>query len=193
MSSDITGLREALDRTAEIFAAVPDDRRGDPTPCPDFDVRTLMNHVVAGNIMFAAVAGGEAFDGTVFEQDHLGDDPAGAYRQSAEMALAAWQRPGALDEALSFGGMPGSVVIRMHLTEELVHGWDLAVATGQDTSLDPELAERALEVLRPVPEEMLRGSANFGPEVTVADDAPSGDVLLAFVGRNPAHPITTRD
>jgi uncharacterized protein (TIGR03086 family) len=185
----ITELREALDRTAQIVAAVPDDRAGDPTPCPDFDVRALMNHLVAGNIMFAGVANGGAVDMEVFDRDNLAEDPAGAYRQSAEMALAAWQRPGALDESLAFAGMPGSVVIRMHLTEELVHGWDLAVATDQEAGIDDELAELALEVLRPVPEEMLRGPQSFGPAVEVPDDAPTGDALVAFLGRDPAAPI----
>ena len=93
-----------------------------------------------------------------------------------------------MDESLGFGGMPGSVVIGMHLTEELVHGWDLAVATGQELPIDPAAAELALGVLRPVPEEMLRGP-NFGPEVAVPADAPSGIALVAFLGRDPASPI----
>jgi uncharacterized protein (TIGR03086 family) len=94
-----------------------------------------------------------------------------------------------MDESLGFGGMPGSVVIGMHLTEELVHGWDLAVATDQEIAIDPDAAELALGVLRPVPEDMLRGSQNFGPEVAVPDGTPTGIALVAFLGRDPASPI----
>ncbi len=187
----IRELRVALDRTAEIVAAIPEDRSGDPTPCPELDVRGLTNHLVAGNISFAGAANGDGFDFSLFQQDHLGDDPAGAFRQSAEMAIAAWQRPGVLDEKLGMGDMPGSAVIRMHLAEELVHGWDLAVATDQSREIDATLAAIALEMLRAVPEAMLRGPA-FGPEVELAADASTGDALVAFLGRDPASPIGER-
>jgi uncharacterized protein (TIGR03086 family) len=185
----ITEMRKALDRTAQIVAAVSPDQYDAPTPCSEMDVRALMNHMVAGNVLFAGAANGEELDMGVFAQDQLGDDPAGAYRRSAEMALAGWQRPGVFDRTLPFGGMPGSAVVRLHLTEELVHGWDLAVSTGQDPGLDPDLAASALDALRQVPEELLRGSGNFGPAVAVDDAAPTVDQLVAFGGRDPAAPL----
>jgi uncharacterized protein (TIGR03086 family) len=185
----IRELRRALDHTSDIVAAVPADAYKAPTPCPEMNVKSLVNHLVAGNIMFAAVASGEPLDLTVFEKSQLGDDPVAAYRRSAELTLAAWQRPGALDENLSFGNMPGDRVIRLHLTEELVHGWDLAQATGQDAALDPELSELALDAMRQAPEEALRSNRGFGPEVAIAADAEVGDRLVAFLGRDPAAPV----
>jgi uncharacterized protein (TIGR03086 family) len=182
----IDELGEAFDHTASIVAAVPENRYAGPTPCPDFDVRALMNHLVAGNLLFATAARGEELDMTVFEQDNLGDDPAGAYRRSADGALEAWRRPGVMEENLPFGGMPGSAVIRLHLTEELVHGWDLASSTGQDTSVNPRLAEMALEAMQQVPTEMLRSGAAFGEEVPVDAGAPVHERLVAFLGRDPA-------
>lgn len=182
----IDELRRALDRTAEVVAAVQPEQLGLPTPCPDYDVRGLINHLVAGNLMFAAVANGGELDMGVFGQDHLGEDAAAAYRRSAQATLAGWQRPGVLDEDLPFGNMPGHTVIRLHLTEELTHGWDLARATGQDESMDPQLADIALEAMRKVPEEMLRGSQNFGPEVACDAGAMPHERLVAFLGRDPA-------
>jgi len=182
----IDELGAALDHTAEIVAAVPEDRYGAPTPCPDFDVRTLMNHLVAGNLLFAGAARGEQLDMSVFEQDQLGDDPEAAYRRSAAQSIDAWRRPGVLEEQLAFGGMPGSAVIRLHLTEELVHGWDLATSTGQAADVDPRLAEMALEGMQQVPTEMLRSGVGFGEEVVIDAGAPAHERLVAFLGRDPA-------
>lgn len=185
MALVIDELRRALDRTAAVVAAVSEDQLGLPTPCPDFDVRGLVNHLVAGNLMFAAVANGDQLDLSVFDEDNLDDDPAAAYRRSAQATLAAWQRPGALDENLAFGNMPGDTVIRLHLTEELTHGWDLARATGQDAMMDPHLAEIALEAMRKVPPDLVRGAQNFGPEVACDAGAPPHERLVAFLGRDP--------
>ena len=71
--------------------------------------------------------------------DLLGDDPAAAYAASAAAAAAVFRRPGALDApcAVSYGPVPGSVYAGHRFLDVLVHGWDLAVATGQDYALDP--------------------------------------------------------
>jgi uncharacterized protein (TIGR03086 family) len=182
----IDELRQALGRLAGIFDGVSVDDYERPTPCTEYDVRTLMNHIVAGNLMFGSVARGENLDLSVFEQEHLDDDPPGAFRRSAELALAGWQRPGALEENLGFGNLPGATVIRMHLVEALAHGWDLAQATGQDPKFDPHLAEVALEAMRAMPQELVRGGGFFGTEIPIDEHAPPVDRLVAFLGRDPA-------
>jgi uncharacterized protein (TIGR03086 family) len=182
----IDELGTTFDHTAGIIAAIPDNLYDAPTPCPEMNVRALVNHIVAGNLMFAATARGEDLDLSLFEQDHLGDDAADAYRRSAEEAIVAWQRPGVLDEILPFGGMPGGFVIRLHLTEELVHGWDLAHSTGQDTEIEERFAMMALEAMQAVPPDLLRSGIGFGDEVIVDEDAPMHERLVAFLGRDPA-------
>lgn len=186
MAPVIDDLRRALDQTGEVVAAVRPDQLGLPTPCDDYDVRALINHLVGGNLMFAAVVDGGELDLSVLDQDNLGDDPAAAYRRSAQATLAAWQHPGALDEKLAFANLPGHVVVRLHLTEELAHGWDLARATDQDESMDPHLAEVALEAMRQMPPEMLRNPQFFGNEVACGADAPPHEQLVAFLGRDPS-------
>jgi uncharacterized protein (TIGR03086 family) len=182
----IDDLDAALARGTAIIAAVPTDHYGAPTPCPEMDVRTLINHMVAGNRMFATTARGEELDVSIFGEDLLGDDPVAAYRASADDALEAWKRPGVMDETLGFGGMPGNLVVRLHLTEELVHGWDLARSTGQEATIDPAISTRALDAMQQVPGPMLRSGQGFGAEVPVAGDASAGERLVAFLGRDPA-------
>lgn len=182
----IDQLQQTLNQTSDIVGGVSPDQYDASTPCPEYDVRTLMNHMVAGNLMFASVANGDELDMSIFGEDHLGEDPAAAYRTSAEAALAAWQRPGALDEQLAFGNLPGSTVIKLHMTEELAHGWDLARATDQSTELDPQLAQTALDTMRAMPEQMMtRSPQGFDEPVDVPADAPPGDQLVAFLGRDP--------
>jgi uncharacterized protein (TIGR03086 family) len=185
----IDELRQALERTANIVDGVSDDQYGDPTPCAEYDVRALMNHMVASNLMFSGVARGEGLDLSLYEQEHLDDDPGAAFRRTAENAMAGWQRPGALDEKLAFGDMPGSTVIQMHLVEALTHGWDLASATGQDPKLDPRLVNLALDAMQAMPQELVRGGGFFGTEVSVDDSASAQDRLVAFLGRDPANPV----
>ena len=112
-------------------------------------------------------------------------DQAGAVRQAADALLAAWRSPGALDRTVR---LPGGVVtatwtLGQHLTEIAMHTWDIAVATGQPTDLDPVVGTAALEWGRAniVPE--MRGE-HVGPEVPVAGDAALYDRLAAFGGRS---------
>jgi uncharacterized protein (TIGR03086 family) len=121
--------------------------------------------------------------------DHLGDDPAGAYRQSGETLVEAFSRPGVLESTLTVpaGTVPGAVALHLRLTEILVHGWDLARATGQDVAdLPADLAEQELEFSRNQLEKLPPGRRPFDPPQPVSDDAPAVDRLAALLGRTPA-------
>jgi uncharacterized protein (TIGR03086 family) len=69
--------------------------------------------------------------------------------------------------------------------EQIVHGWDIARATGQEPGFDDDLAEATLELIREYDDATIRAPGMFDPEIAVADDAPAIDRLIAFVGRNP--------
>src|SRR5215470_12060526 len=152
--TDVAALHaQALDATGRIVRGVPADRWDAATPCADWDARALVNHLVAGNLWAAELAAGNTIEGvgTGLDGDLLGTDPAAAYADSAAAAAAVFRRPGALDApcAVSYGPVPGSVYAGHRFIDVLVHGWDLAAATGQDYALDPQLMEACLAVVEP--------------------------------------------
>src|SRR3954453_21511719 len=160
--------RQPLDATAGIVAGTKLDQMGDPTPDGDWDVRTLLNHVIAGNFWAAELVGGKTIEevGDRLDGDLVGNDPMAAWEPSAKAAAAAFEAPGALEApcAVSYGPVPGEVYAGHRFIDVLVHGWDLAKATGQSSRLDPGLVAGALEVLEPQ-FEMLRGSGAFKTDV----------------------------
>jgi uncharacterized protein (TIGR03086 family) len=186
---DIAALhRRALDHTRGVVARVRPDQLDQPTPDQEWDVRALLNHVVSGNLWAAELAAGKTIDdvGDRLDGDVLGDDPVGAYDRSARAARAAFEAPGALDApcAVSYGPVPGSVYAGHRFIDVFIHGWDLAQATGQDPSLDPELVAACREILEPQLA-MLQGSGMFGTPVEVPAIADPQTRLLASLGRRP--------
>src|SRR5664279_760261 len=149
-ATDIASLhRQALDATRRFVAAVTDDQWQLPTPCDGWTVHDLANHIVAGNLWAAELGSGSSIAevGSALDGDMLGTDPVDAYDRSAASAAAVFEAPGALDRpcAVSYGPVPGSVYAGHRFIDVLVHGWDLAAATGQATDLDPQLVEACWE------------------------------------------------
>jgi uncharacterized protein (TIGR03086 family) len=159
---------------------------GEPTPCADWNVEELLNHVVGGNWWASELARGATIEGvgSRLDGDQLGSDPLDAYDRSAEAAAAAFEAPGALDApcAVSYGPVPGSVYAGHRFIDILIHGWDLAAATGQDRRLDPALVDACWAEVQPQVE-VIRGSGMFGEEVTILPDADAQTRLLAELGR----------
>jgi uncharacterized protein (TIGR03086 family) len=188
MSGIAASHRRALEATDRVVEGIRPGQWGAPTPCAEWNVRELLNHVVAGNWWAAALASGAtiASVGARLDGDVLGDDAATAYRRSAEAAAAAFEAPGALDApcAVSYGPVPGSVYAGHRFVDVLVHGWDLAVATGQDATLDPDLAEECWAVVEPQLE-LLRGSGMFGGPPPPHEGRDAASRLLTQLGRAP--------
>src|SRR5215813_7043754 len=157
MGNLMTGIAElhaqALDVTGRVVTGIPAGRWHAATPCAGWDARALLNHVVSGNLWAAELAAGETIEsvGSRLDGDVLGPDPARSYATSAAAAAATFRRPGALDApcAVSYGPVPGSVYAGHRMLDVFVHGWDLAVATGQDANLDPALMRACREVIEP--------------------------------------------
>ena len=180
--------RQALGATRQLVAQVGPGDLDAPTPDDEWDVRALLNHVVAGNWWAAELAAGKTIDevGTRLDGDLIGDDPLAAYDASAAAAAEAFEAPGALAApcAVSYGPVPGEVYAGHRFLDVLLHGWDLAKATGQGTDLDAGLVAAALEVLTPQ-WEALRGSGAFKTDVEVPEQGDPQTRLLAMVGRRP--------
>jgi uncharacterized protein (TIGR03086 family) len=189
MTVDITGVHDrALDYCGQIVSRLRPGQMGLPTPCEGWDVRTLVNHVVSGNYWAAELASGNTIEGVGdrFDGDVAGDDWAGRYADSAKAASAAFRAPGALDAlcAVSYGPVPGRVYAGHRFIDVLIHGWDLAKASGQDTTMPPDLVAACIEVVDPqLP--MLESSGMFGNRVGVPDGADEQTKLLAMLGRDP--------
>jgi uncharacterized protein (TIGR03086 family) len=187
VSEQVDLLAGVLHKTGNVMAAVSPDSATRPTPCPDFDVATLVDHLAEWLTTFATSAAGTPPPAP--EGEGPWPEPAVArFRVAADHAVAAF-RAGADERALTLmsGPVPGSMVLGMMLMEYVAHGWDLAVATGQPVPFEDAEAEAALAVGRQILSPEYRGpDKSFGLEVPVAPDAPAVDRLIGFLGRDPA-------
>ena len=179
--------RAALEHTRAYVEGLGPEHWSQPTPCEGWDVRELVNHIVAGNWWAAELADGATIAevGDRLDGDTLGEDPLKSYEASAQAAASAFEEPGALERpcAVSYGPVPGSVYAGHRFLDVLIHGWDLAKATGQSTTLPPDLISGAREVLDPQLD-MLRASGEFGDDLSGGSADPQA-ALLGLVGRRP--------
>jgi uncharacterized protein (TIGR03086 family) len=172
-------LRRALDQTAGLIAAVAPEQRTAATPCGDWDVAALVGHVVHGLDNFTATARGEKPDWSR-PRPPVEGDWAAAFRGRAGELVEVWQ-------AAPEDRRPQA---DMQITEQAVHGWDLASAIGRPSAeLDAAVGEHALQFGRVMLKPEWRGAGGnnaFGDEVAVPDDAPVYDRLAGWFGRDPS-------
>jgi len=183
--SDIDVLESVLAKESALVSNVTPDQLGGPTPCPEYDVRTLLNHIVGWLRTFAAGAAGREAgeDPTAYTTE----DHAGEFKAAADDIVAGW-RAGGTDRTVSFAGneMPGAVVLGMTLMEYVTHGCDLAIATGQAVPFSDSELETTLAHAQRNLQDSFRGEGKFfGDRVPVPDDAPVLDRYLGFMGRRP--------
>ena len=180
-------LTKVVGETRRVVDEVRPDQLGDPTPCADWTVRDLLNHLTAGSTMFAVSAEQGSVPDEVVAQlsgDTLGDDYKTAFATAAERAITAFNLPGLMEKQLTmpFGAMPAPVALNIAAFDLATHTVDLARATGQQVQAD-DLLEAALEIGRQIVTPEFRTPGVLGEEQPVADDAPVADRLLAFAGR----------
>jgi uncharacterized protein (TIGR03086 family) len=181
-------LEAGLATTRATIAGVRPEQMDAPTPCTEWTVRDLLNHIIGGTQMFAAGAAGRpmptGFDPFGPPPDVIGDNDALAtYDAAVTDCLAAWRANGITGTlALLPGEFPAEQAFGIQFCDNLVHGWDLARATGQDNGISPELGEAARSMLEGNVSEHNRGRIFADPQ-PVADDAPAIDRLAAYLGR----------
>jgi uncharacterized protein (TIGR03086 family) len=184
----VQALETALEQTRQVVARIPPEQYDLPTPCCDWDVRSVMNHLLGVLAMFETIPTGEA-DMAALSSDHVGDDASKAYDALADSTLGAWSTEGVVDNPVSFPGseLPGDFATVMLAGDVFIHGWDLARATGQQVDWNEELAADVLawheEAVRRFPPELRE--QGFDPPVPVPDGADVMTRLIAFVGRQP--------
>jgi uncharacterized protein (TIGR03086 family) len=168
--------------------AIRADQWTAPTPCTDWDVRALVNHLVVEQLWVPPLLAGQTIAevGDRFDGDQLGDDPVGRWDTAAAAAGAAFAADGALDRAvhLSYGDRPAREYCREMVLDLAVHGWDLSRGIGADERMDPDLVATAYEHLAPIADQW-QGAGIFAAPVPVPDDADLQTRLLGLTGRNP--------
>jgi uncharacterized protein (TIGR03086 family) len=161
-----------------VVAGITPDDLDRPTPCADFDVRGVLEHMIGGATAFAAAYRGE----TPAQPDT--SDPLAAFGPALGDLAAAITAPGALDRTVAapFGDVPGETFARFVVLDGLVHGWDLATATGQPydppDALVDDVTAFAQEAL-----DHLRDGVTFGAAVQPPAGATRIERLAAFTGR----------
>lgn len=184
MTSPVARLARAVPVTGHLVGVMEPTQWDLPTPCAGWTVRDVVDHLVLGHRRLAAALTG----GTppAADADLLGSDPATAYASSAEAMIAAFRADGALDRPVSIpaGTLPGRVACELRAVEALVHGWDLARATGRRLEFPADMVEESIAFSRAQLGRLPAGRTPFGPPQPVADDAPPLDRLAALLGRS---------
>lgn len=185
---DHTHLARAVDLLAQRWSAVLPTQWELPTPCADWDVRTLLNHVVGELLWMPPLLAGQTIAdvGDRFDGDVLGARPKEVASVASAAAVGAAGEPGALERTvhLSFGDVPGGEYVAQVTSDIVIHSWDLARAIGRDEHLDEALVAEVEAYLAPQLDGW-RSAGAFGPAVEVPTDADVQTRLLAATGRSP--------
>jgi uncharacterized protein (TIGR03086 family) len=172
-----------VDNFARLVNQVGPDQWTAPTPCTDWNVRELVNHVVGEERWTVPLMEGKTIAdiGDSLDGDLLGDDPVAAATAAARSAQAAADQP--IDKVhLSYGDEDTSEYLRQLAADHLVHGWDLAAAIGAEPQLDPELVDEVASWFAQR-EEMYRAGGAIDDRVEGFTDP--ADALLGAFGRDP--------
>ncbi|MGD0083951.1 MAG: TIGR03086 family metal-binding protein [Acidimicrobiales bacterium] len=179
-------FERALDQAAVLIAEVSDDQLSLPTPCTEFDVAALLNHLT-GAVRRCGDAVEETELGELLETSEVPEEGfLAAFASAQAAARAAWDDDALLSKevTLPWATLPGAVVVQMYALETVLHSWDLAVATGQERKLDDTLAEQVIPIAHEMlPAEPRGGEMPFEAIVPVPEDARAVDRLAAYSGR----------
>ncbi|MFI0217547.1 TIGR03086 family metal-binding protein [Streptomyces lydicus] len=181
----VDAFTRVQDTVGNIVRATAPDQFGLPTPCKDWTVRDLLDHLVWENIIWGGLAQGTS-PTNGHAEDHLGDNHIAAFETAASQARDAFRQPGMLDRP--FGPASGRRVVEQLLVELLVHGWDLATTLGHDRNLEPDIARAALPVVREIYGDLPRtAGGSFASAQPAPEHAPALDHVAAFLGRRIPH------
>ena len=140
--------KRSLDSSINFVKNVPADAWGNDTPCSDWDVKAVVNHIVYENVWMLALFSGRTIAdvGNEFEGDLVGDDPAGVYIRTANEVKAVLAEPDAMSRTcqISSGPVSGADYAKELFLDTLIHGWDIAIGSKQDATLDPYLVEQCM-------------------------------------------------
>jgi uncharacterized protein (TIGR03086 family) len=184
-------MASAAAETARVVNGAPTGTEAldAPTPCPDWDLRTLLNHTILWTSYSAERrARGESVAQELMDKDFAADPGFREdYARQIGKAVEAWSDPQAWegDRSVMGSATPATEVGAMLIMEMALHGWDVAKATGQQYHADDALAETLLETVQ-AQAEMFRKYQGFAAAIETKPDAPAFDRAVALSGRDPA-------
>ncbi|MFB4420975.1 TIGR03086 family metal-binding protein [Streptomyces sp. QL37] len=184
-------LGPAARQVQELIGAIDDGQLDGPTPCPDYAVRELLGHLLGLTVAFRDAARKKSGPTTgtppASAPPALPADWRTALPPLLDELVAAWRSPAALEGMTRAGGvdLPGEVAGMVARNELVVHGWDLARATGQEFRADEASLRASEAMLEPGDDDRSGPDAIFGPPVPVPADAPLADRVIALSGRRP--------
>jgi uncharacterized protein (TIGR03086 family) len=182
----VTIYDRALSEFGRRVHAIGSDQWGDPTPCSEWSVRDLVNHLVSENLWAVPLLQGKKIEevGDALSGDLLGDDPVRAWDDSAAQALAIARRLDFLDRTvhLSYGDTTAQSYLQEMASDHVIHSWDLARGIGADEAIAGDLLDFAYDFLMPAADEW-RSAGVFGERVEIPEGADKQTQLLAATGR----------
>ncbi len=192
MPNPVELFSKASSYTQGVLAGVKQEQLSSPTPCSEWDVKALINHIVGGaQYLKSSLAGDPPPAGAAGASPPSPESDVAkltaTYRSLAADVLQAATNPAALEVQVPTpaGEMSGGQFLGIMFMDHLVHSWDLAKATGQNTRLDPELVEICYQMSVPDLADMARQHGAFGSAVPVPNSASTQDKLLGYLGRQP--------
>lgn len=183
---DVQTLAHIQKMTVGVLSNVTSDQMGDPTPCAKWSVADLIDHMVGAQHWARSAM--EGVEQTETGEGSSKGDFVTAFTEAAAASVAAFSEDGAMGRMVDagMGRMPAGALFGLAITDTFVHAWDLAKATGQDTNLEPEIAEQILATAKAHTPPSMRSESGevFGPEQPAPEDAPPATKLAAFLGRH---------
>jgi len=182
----IKRLERAIEQVQPVMEGTTEEQLGLPTPCGDWTVRDLINHTVGALVMFRTAADNGEADLAAMSTDHVAGGIADAFERAGKEAVNALRAKGVDGTiALPFAELPCEFAYQLISDDVLVHGWDLATATGQKVAWDQDLAAETLAFAQAgLSDPAIRG-AEFAAPVATSDGADAMTRLVAFLGRTP--------
>ncbi|PKW17583.1 TIGR03086 family metal-binding protein [Saccharopolyspora spinosa] len=189
--TDLPDLKPAARQLASLLERVADEQLAAPTPCTEYTLGDLIDHVGGLSLAFTAAAAKDfslTGGGPSGDAARLPDDWRTRIPEQLAALAEAWREPAAWEGMTQAGGvqLPGAVAGNVAMNELVVHGWDIAKATGQQFRCDADSLKASLEFVAMSATRDRSPDSPFGPPLEASPEATPLDKLISLTGRDPA-------
>lgn len=176
----------SIDSTLSFVDAITDSQWSNQTPCAEWDVKDVVNHLVYENRWAVELFNGKTIEevGNAFEGNLIGEDPRGVYRESSLKVKDILSNSESMSRTcqISSGPVSGAEYACQLFLDTLIHGWDIATGADQNAALDMGLVEACMPVAE-LTQRLAAGSGAFAEPIAFAGESSPQTRLLALLGR----------